>query len=50
LLTVTLFAQVLVRPALFTTVRVQVWVAVGKKTVDPPGTENVPLPRFPVQT
>jgi hypothetical protein len=50
LLTVTLFAQVLVTPALLTTVNVQVWVVAGEKTVAPPGTEKVPLPMFPVQT
>ena len=47
--TVTLPAQVLVPPALLATVKVQVWVAVGEKALDPVAPENVPFPRLPVQ-
>ena len=47
--TVTVAGHVIVPPALFCTVRVQVWVAVGDFTEDPLAPVNVPLPRLPVQ-
>jgi hypothetical protein len=46
---VTVAVQVFVPPTPLSTVRVQVWVAVGEKLCDPLAVLNVPLPRFPVQ-
>jgi hypothetical protein len=48
-LTLTPPVHVLVEPELLATVRVQVWLAMGEKTVAPLDAEKVPLPRSPVQ-
>ena len=46
---VTVAVQVFVPPDPLSTVKVQVWVAVGEKLCDPLAVVKVPLPRFPVQ-
>ena len=48
-LTVTAAMQELLTSTLLAALKVQVWVPVGEKTVEPLPPERVPLPRFPSQ-